>query len=419
MNKDEFIDYVESFNMLPGTFSNEQLLEIGRVFKYQVMPKDKNWSWLTERLGVHKSPNAFRMWISRNVSFDDSNKNDVPTTEEKISLIDGRKVDSNYDIRAQIENLYKEQRKTRDLNNSYRRALTDEARIEVLKQSMTDAVDLIEALPPYVKPVSFEDDNHECYVTDTEAVLLLSDLHLGVEVSNFYNKYNIEIARTRLEKLAKEVIWYCRLNNVKRLTIVNLGDMIQGLIHITGRIEEQTDVVNQIMIAAEFVSRTLCTLQDAAPEVIYRSCTDNHSRAVANYKENIEKENFSKLIDWFLRERLKDSKIIFKQDNLDDSLGKFSLLNGKKVVFAHGHLDNINTCMQNMVGATKEFIDYILLGHYHVPKEKSYQGCTVFVNGSIVGTEQYALSKRLFTEPSQKLIIVHDDNLLDINIGLN
>jgi len=42
MNKDEFIDYVESFNMLPGTFSNEQLLEIGRVFKYQVMPKDKN-----------------------------------------------------------------------------------------------------------------------------------------------------------------------------------------------------------------------------------------------------------------------------------------------------------------------------------------------------------------------------------------
>ena len=53
-------------------------------------------------------------------------------------------------------------------------------------------------------------------------------------------------------------------------------------------------------------------------------------------------------------------------------------------------------------------------------KEKAFNGFKIFVNGSIVGTEQYALSKRLFSIPEQKLLIFDEcENTLDININLN
>ena len=60
----------------------------------------------------------------------------------------------------------------------------------------------------------------------------------------------------------------------------------------------------------------------------------------------------------------------------------------------------------------------MLLGHYHSEKAKSFQGAKVFVNGSIVGTEQYALSKRLFSNPSQTLLIFKENSLNNISIDL-
>ena len=49
----------------------------------------------------------------------------------------------------------------------------------------------------------------------------------------------------------------------------------------------------------------------------------------------------------------------------------------------------------------------------------AYQGVKVSINGSIVGTEEYALSKRLFNKPAQKLLIFEDSDVLDINIDLD
>ena len=98
----------------------------------------------------------------------------------------------------------------------------------------------------------------------------------------------------------------------------------------------------------------------------------------------------------------------------------FELLNGKKFVFAHGHLENLNSCWQNIVGGTRQYIDYIAMGHYHCEKAKSFQGAKVYVNGSIVGTEQYALGKRLFSKPSQTLLIFDEfGNELNISINLD
>jgi len=172
------------------------------------------------------------------------------------------------------------------------------------------------------------------------------------------------------------------------------------------------------MVAGELVVRFLNDLQDAAPHIIYRSCSDNHARMVADKAEHIEADNFGKLIDWFLQTRLEKTKIKFVDDNLDYSLGTFVLKNGKKCVFAHGHLDSINKSFENFVGATKQFVDYGFLGHYHCSKMKDFQAFKIFVNGSICGVEDYALSKRLFSDPCQTLLVFDNDNIINYSIVL-
>lgn len=315
------------------------------------------------------------------------------------------------DQELKLATLYKERTKNRDILNAYKKLLRDEARLEVFKDTFKETVSKLNKLPQ-IKYVGNKSNTYN------EAILMLSDLHIGVICDNFYNKYNTDIAVQRLEQIVAVTIEECRLNKVKELTVLNLGDLIHGVIHTNARIDQQFDVISQVMIASELIGKVLNELKFAAPIINYRSVTDNHSRVSANLSEHIEKENFSRLIDWYLEERLKDSNINFIHDNLDTSLGFFELKNGKKIGFAHGHLDDINSCFQHFIGATKSFIDYMLLGHYHSEKAKSFQGTKVFVNGSIVGTEQYALSKRLFSNPSQTLLIFKENSLNNISIDL-
>ena len=88
-------------------------------------------------------------------------------------------------------------------------------------------------------------------------------------------------------------------------------------------------------------------------------------------------------------------------------------------MFAHGHNDNPNRIFQSFIGATEEYIHYVLLGHYHNEKVKNFQNMRVFINGSIVGTDDYAASKRLYTKPSQMLLVFDADNVIHYSINLD
>ena len=424
--KNDFYDFIKKTYKPQddGKYSNETLFKICVLYKYSVPQGEKNWKELAKYLKLNKSGEALRCWTKYKMKAIESIKKQDSSEHEVVDTTNTNKFNCD-DVDKKLSTLYKEQTKSRDLLNAYRRTLRDDARIDSLKETISSAIKSLEALPPF-KPYTINASHKkESQQNINEAVLLLSDLHMGVQCDNFYNKYNLTIAEQRLSKLAEDVIKYCKATNVDTLHILNLGDMIHGIIHISARVEQQMDVIQQVMEAAELLSRFLTKVQYACPHIIYRSCTDNHSRMIADKNQNIEKENLSKIIDWYLKERLKDSVIDF-ESSLDDSMGVFHLKNGKACAFAHGHQDSIDKSLQNFVGATKQFIYYAFLGHYHTEKMKSFQGFRVFINGSIVGTEQYALGKRLFSSPSQKLIIFDYNNncinntedIIDISINL-
>ena len=427
MTLERFKDYVDGYGKQPGEYTRDDINEIILTYR-DVSQADKckfTWQNLAEYLGLR---NDYGDWIKgetlRNRALELAKKlSDSSTEKDKVypekqyapimNLDNKLSEEAVNDItNVQLRELYKRKQQERDILNGYRRSIRDESRIDTLKDFIKDCVEKLNVLPTFL----YDSPKPK---TDKEAVLMFSDLHIGNECDNFYNKYNLDIAKARVNKLVNDTIEYCKNNKVVRLNVINLGDLIHGLIHTTARIEQQFDVAQQVVEASEIMAQALNKLQQAAPEVIYRSVVDNHSRMNADKSQHIEKESFCKLIDWYLQERLKNTKIKMCFDNLDAGLGYFELLNGKKIVFAHGHEDSINRSFQAFIGAKREFIDYALLGHYHSAKMKSFNDFTVFVNGSIVGTEEYALSRRLFTKPQQVLLIFDDDNVINTTINLN
>lgn len=404
MDYEEMQQYIDSFHKEPGTYTMDELMQIGVEFK-KLPVKQRNWALLHQQLGVYNiSPDGYRKRVERYIKRNDivmgasgGVREEMPTEGEVF------------------KNSYIEQQKVRDWYNAYRRDIREETRIENLKDEIQRAAD------------KFSKINFKHYKADhiaqeeTEAVVLLSDLHIGVDCDNYYNKFNLDIAAERLNILAENINYYCKMNGVEKLHVLNLGDLINGIIHTNARIEAQMDVAEQIMCAGELISVFLANILEAAPHITYRSVFDNHSRAIANKNEHIEKEQFSRIIDWFIMERMDGSGIEFLENGIDGGIGRFKLSSGKVLMFCHGHNDGRNSSYQNFIGLTQEWVDYICMAHYHNSAAKEFQGCRVFINGSIVGTESYAFGRRLFSKPSQKILIFNrsNNNVQDIDVALD
>jgi|GEM_PF-3185393 len=389
---------------------DEGLYNIGVAYK-QLSNSDKQrfgWADLNESVGLpFKNGNSYRAWINRRLIKLELENYPLPIDDEEISLKEKtEKTKINFDA-----DHYKKVVELRDYWTAIRAEKREEARIDSLKNIIINLSSTLGKLPT-IKTIFPK------VTKNKEAVLLFSDLHIGVLYSSEHNTYNDEVAAARLSKLASDTIKYCKENKITKLNVLNLGDMIQGIIHTNARMYVQYDAITQTMKAAELIANFLNVIQSAAPEITYRSCVDNHSRMFVNKNENIENENLYRIIDWFVEERLKNTDIKFINDNIDISLGRFNLLNGKKVMFAHGHQDNDNQIFQHFIGASKEFIDYAFVSHMHSSKLKDYQNMTIIVNGSIVGTEQYANSIRAYSYPSQTLIVFDGNNLVINKIDL-
>lgn len=408
MTKAEFIKYVKMFNKKPGEFTDDEIYAIG-VTHQEMLRADKDWNEVASMLVPNKTGEQLRKWVlAKRYKNGVVPKNPKVLDDKTVSEVTTKEVEKSFD--EQKAELYRERTKLRDTYAAYRRTLRDDARIELFKEEIVRAAEKMCDLPK-VKPMETIGDR------TTEMVVGVSDLHLGENFSNSYNSYSPEIAVKRLNKFAANIKDYCEKFNVKVLHVLNMGDMIAGIIHTSIRLEQTINVVDQAMMAAEMLAEFLNTLQEAAPVVTYRSVTDNHARLSPNKDEAIEKENLNRIIDWFIKERLKNTDIMFPNDNIDAGVGMFRI-NGKLFMFAHGHEDKKSSVVQDMIGLTNEWVSCIFLAHFHNSAEHTFQNCKVYVNGSIMGTDTYAYGRRLFSEPEQKLLVFDGDNVVDINIRL-
>lgn len=302
----------------------------------------------------------------------------------------------------------KEKIRFQDQKREYKNLLRPEARFERILEVLEREVKSLNETKPFITHKDIYSN-----ISQREAVLVASDWHIGSSFDNYFGKYNLEIAKQRLNKLLNKTIEYCETNKVNTLHLELLGDNISGGIHWSSKVESEEDCVTQSMILCEILEEFIGRLADKIPYVKVYSVVGNHSRVNMNKKDNQNGENFERLVPWYLKKRLFNVNNVEIMDkcNIDDGIISFKVIN-TNIIGVHGDLDRPNQIINDMIKMFKFVAEEYHMGHLHHHFEKEEHDIEILINGSLQGTDNYAKDIRKTGRPMQKLMIYDEDGKL-------
>lgn len=299
-------------------------------------------------------------------------------------------------IDEKIIELKKEKMKVSDERRELNRTVRELARME----SLQDRVLELWASEAEVKV--FENYKKEEMVTSNrEGVLIISDVHYGIIIENEINNYSPQICEESFEKMYKEVLENITRYNLKKMHVLLAGDLVSGIIHTNLRLQQGEDVINQIKGISNILAIFLENLNKRIDVEVHYTI-GNHSRIMADKKLNLSSENFEYLLPWYL-----NAKTTVKIEDNNSDISVFNVC-GYSVASLHGHQVTPNAAYEYIVKRTKNIPDCILIAHYH-NDGRIDKGCPVITNGSMVGTDEYALEKGYNSIPHQKLLIFEEN----------
>ena len=302
----------------------------------------------------------------------------------------------------------KEKIRFQDQKREYKNLLRPEARFERILEVLEKEIKSLNETKPFITNKDIYSD-----ISKREAVLVASDWHIGSSFDNYFGKYNLEIAKQRLNKLLNKTIEYCEMNKINTLHLELLGDNISGGIHWSSKVESEEDCVTQSMTLCEILEEFIGRLADKIPYVKVYSVVGNHSRVNMNKKDNQKGENFERLVPWYLKKRLSnvDNVEIMDKCNIDDGIISFRVIN-TNIIGVHGDLDKPNQIINDMIKMFKFVAEEYHMGHLHHHYEKEEHDIEILINGSLQGTDNYAKDIRKTGRPMQKLMIYDEDGKL-------
>lgn len=312
-----------------------------------------------------------------------------------------------------IQELKKERYKLNDESRRLHNLLRTEARWEKIVEYLHQTVESYRYEPSdYVAYKRYEGGKNE-------ATLLLSDWHIGSEFHTFHNTYGLDVAKSRADRLCNDVLEYCELHKIKTLYIEILGDMVSGNIHLTTRLSNNENIIEQIVETSEMLGKFVYEIAKVVPNVKIVYCVGNHGRVNANVKESIAEENFEYLIRWYLESKLAQlDNVEWVYNTIDKEVAYYELDCGRKIASCHGHREkNYKESTKNLAhyfGVCQ--VDEVHMGHFHNHQVIN----NVIVNGSFMGTDAYARQLRYHDLPSQTLRVYDDKgNFVTYQINLS
>lgn len=308
-------------------------------------------------------------------------------------------------------NLQKEKVKFQDQKREFNNIVRQQARFEHLKEEVNKAIKELEQF----KPLTFAE--HNDFRTGVRANTLWSDWHFGADFSNSLNSYSPEIFISRLKQLISQIIYYGKLHKVDTLTIGALGDFLSGAIHVSTRVQASEDVIRQIQIVSEYLAEAIAELSKHFRFIRFINIIGNHARLITNKHESIFTENLENLIPWYLESRLRDFKnvVIYKDQDgyfIDETFSPAH-------VYVHGDLDHVSSVAKSLPQMLGIVPRYIFCGHIHHDTVKEFGRTKVISNGSLIGVDDYALSKRFYAEPMQKMHIFKANDKIEHTIDID
>lgn len=303
-----------------------------------------------------------------------------------------------------------------DQRREYNKLLTEEARQRHVEEELIRCAEKLNC-EKILTPVHYKDITW--FVHEREAVLFLADWHFGIHSDNVWNKYSPEIADARIQQLMENTARKLHENYVNKLHIVIMGDMISGAIHNSIRVQCNETAVDQLMQVSERLAELISELANSVSWAEVYCTYGNHARMVANLGDSIHADNLERIIPFWLKQRLKNrADVHINEDNAYELLRICAC--GHEIAAVHGDLDagKNNSMLTMSVLYEKNFgrkMEYLVMGHFHKRYSDENLGIEQIGIGSLCGTDEYAKNKRLFSKPSQTLLIFDEDGLDSIH----
>lgn len=306
------------------------------------------------------------------------------------------------ELQLQKQELAKEQVKIRDERNELNRVIREEARKESYKDQIMRSISEYHS-----DPLLYDESKQFTGIlyTDNDLIISMTDLHTGIEINNYFNKFNEDILRNRLNKYLDK-IFEVQLRHGSENAYVILSELVSGIIHNELRIENNQNLIEQFLTATNYISQFLSELSYRFNEVHVYMCVGNHSRISPKKEDSLKGENIDHLALPFLEAKLQNFKNIYCHKNdVEESIAMFSVRNNI-VMSSHGDKDSPNNVVQRFTLLFGVCPSLVYLGHRHTNGLTTVYNTKVIESGTLSGTDNYALDLRLHSKPSQTISVI-------------
>lgn len=330
---------------------------------------------------------------------------------DEIELIEDK--DKANEIKQLLEELAKERKKIQTANVEYNANLRSEARAEMFNEQVIEAIHNL-------KPIKFNKKLYTEASPEATAVLCIADAHNGVEINmaslfgEVVNVYSPEILKTRLNKLANQVIEdKKRLLDYDKLIVFDLGDAIQGMLRLSDLSKLRTGVLQSAIDYAEMIAQWLVFLSEELEVPIEYVCLGgNHCECRFLEKgRNWEEENLGLVIQYVIDLRLQNNPNITVAPYSEFG---FKTVQGVNILAIHGDdakndFDEISY-WENYHNIS---IDILIMGHVHHGEQNTVgYGLTgdkeVIKVPSLVGVDSFSKKCRKLARAGAKFMLFED-----------
>ena len=389
---------------------NIDLIEICyRKFNKEI---DTAWEEIAKQYGFNTGE-ALRNWFKRYRKAKEVVENPIPEYDFEDAILESENKDSALlKIELATEELKKERMKVQTQNIDFNRRLREQSRADFLEERIEEAIlkgrkELV--IPNYrIEPEQ----------NDSTMILSIADQHYGAEFEildmfdNVMNKYSPEIFEARMWEVLNQTIIYAEKNGFEKVTILDLDDNIEGILHQSQLMSLRYGVVDSIIHFADFMESWLNELSHYLV-ADYCRVKGNHSdlRLLTGKKGDFPHENVSKLITKMLTTALRNNQNVSITGH--NSIGcVYKNLSGFDVLATHGQSEkkNLELSVKDYMLAYNINVDYLYVGHLHSSSQKEIGiNKEIIQTPSIMGANGFSQGLKIFSNAGAKITVLKRD----------
>lgn len=300
---------------------------------------------------------------------------------------------------------------------------SEKSEINKFKKEFVKSISIAEELAEIQRAEGFKVEVPEhCYnfvniVSDYNMIVNISDWHIGYVINNCKgNYYNWEIANERVNQLINEIHKYAKLYNVKKIYVINTGDVIENVSMRKNQSQYcEFNQSEQINHAIKLIFRFLVAISDKC-EVEYDSIAGNHDRQNGDLSANLDGDNAETIIRDQIGNLIEIGKIekitVIDRPHTDNEIIKE--INGVLIKARHGHdvIKDDKRQLKADISMDEAFYKLLIKGHEHnfrcVSENK---GRYIVSTGCLSGYNDYSTKFGCATNASQTIIILNQDKI--------